>query len=54
MALSDELAKLQELQRSGDTGALKVANPKPAAWSPPVEGAKPRQKRGAGDKNPAQ
>ena len=38
----------KELQRSGDTGVLKVPNPKPAAWSPPVEGAKPRQNPGAG------
>jgi len=25
----------QELRRSGDTGTLRVANPKPAAWSLP-------------------
>ena len=24
----------KEMQRSGDTGVLKVANPKPADWSP--------------------
>ena len=25
----------QEMKRSGDSGALTVAHPKPAAWSPP-------------------
>ena len=32
----------KELQKSGDTGALKVANPKPAAWTPPAAGRKAR------------
>jgi len=27
-----------EMQRSGDTGVLKVANPKPADWTPPAKG----------------
>ena len=26
----------KEMQSSGDTGTLKVANPKPADWTPPV------------------
>jgi len=27
----------KEMQRSGDTGVLKVANPKPAEWTPPAK-----------------
>ena len=34
----------QELQRSGDAAALKVANPKPAEWTPPAKGAKAGKK----------
>jgi arylsulfatase A-like enzyme len=30
----------KEMQRSGDTGVLKVANPKPADWTPPSKGGK--------------
>ena len=30
----------KELRQSDDTGALKVANPKPAAWTPPAERGK--------------
>ena len=35
----------KEMQSSGDTGTLKVANPKPADWTPPATKAKQKSKQ---------
>ena len=35
----------KEMQRSGDTGVLKVPNPKPADWNPAATKGKPRAKQ---------
>jgi arylsulfatase A-like enzyme len=41
--LAEMTALLQkEMARYGDTAPLKVANPKPAEWTPPTAGAKPQ------------
>jgi arylsulfatase A-like enzyme len=33
----------REMLHDGDTATLKVANPQPAAWAPPVGGARVRE-----------
>ncbi|MEN9576594.1 MAG: hypothetical protein RL514_4449 [Verrucomicrobiota bacterium] len=38
-------ALAQEMTRSGDTNGLKVANPKPAEWTPPKPGAGVRKEK---------
>ena len=35
----------KEMQQSGDTGTLKVTNPKPAEWNPPKPGAGQKKQR---------
>ena len=44
----------KEMARCGDTAPLKVANPKPAEWTPPAAGAmKTRKATKARKKNKA-
>ncbi|NBV23206.1 MAG: DUF4976 domain-containing protein [Proteobacteria bacterium] len=40
----------KEMRRSGDTNVLKVANPKPADWTPPAKKAKAERKENAAKK----